>query len=85
LSERDKAMLRFAGKVTQASGSIEAHDVKVLVELGWDDTSIYYAIAACALFNFYNRFISANGVQPVSDQAFRRFGARMAEYGYVRE
>jgi hypothetical protein len=48
-------------------------------------TSIYYAIAACGLFNFYNRFISGNGVRPVSDEAFRRFGARMAERGYVRD
>jgi hypothetical protein len=48
-------------------------------------TSIYYAIAACGLFNFYKRFISGNGVRPVSDEAFRRFGARMAERGYVRD
>lgn len=85
LPEPDKVMLRFAQKVTLASGTIGAADIEELHGAGWDDTSIYYAIAACALFNFYNRFVSANGVKPVSDEAFRRFGARMAEKGYIRD
>ena len=85
LPERDKRILRFAGKITLQSGTIDEQDIAALHAAGWDDTSIFYAIAACALFNFYNRFVSANGVKPVSDQAFRRLGARMAEKGYVRE
>jgi len=85
LSEKDKAILRFVRKVTLESGSIDAADIAPLHSAGWDDTSIYYAIAASALFNFYNRFISANGVKPVSDQAFRRLAARMAQKGYIRE
>jgi uncharacterized peroxidase-related enzyme len=85
LPESDKAMLRFIQKVTLDSGSISEIDIQKLHSVGWDDTSIYYAIAACGLFNFYNRYISANGVKPVSDEAFRRFGRRMAEHGYLRE
>lgn len=85
LPEIDKAILRFVRKVTLDSGSIDEADIATLHAAGWDDTSIFYAIAASALFNFYNRFISANGVKPVSDQAFRRLAARMAEKGYVRE
>jgi alkylhydroperoxidase family enzyme len=85
LPEKDKAMLRFVRKVTLESASINAADVAVLHRQGWDDASVYYAIAACGLFNFYNRFVSANGVKPVSDEAFLRFGARMAQIGYVRE
>jgi alkylhydroperoxidase family enzyme len=82
---KDKAMLRFVKKVTLDSSSIDESDVEKLGAIGWDDTSIYYAIAACGLFNFYNRFVLANGVRPVSDEAFRRLGKRMAEHGYVRE
>jgi alkylhydroperoxidase family enzyme len=78
-------MLRFARKVALDSGAIDVSDITTLHSSGWDDASIYYAIAACALFNFYNRFVSANGVKPVSDEAFRRFGRRMAEHGYIRE
>jgi uncharacterized peroxidase-related enzyme len=85
LPEKDKAILRFARKVTLESGSIDEGDFVPLHAAGWDDTAIFYAIAACSLFNFYNRFVSANGVKPVSDQAFRRLAARMAEKGYVRE
>ena len=85
LPEKDKAILRFTQRVTLDSGSINEQDIATLHAVGWEDTSIFYAIAACALFNFYNRFVSANGVKPVSDEAFRRFAARMAEKGYVRE
>lgn len=85
LPESEKLILRFVGKITRESGSINERDIAVLHSAGWDDASIFYAIAACALFNLYNRFVSANGVKPVSDQAFRRLGARMAEKGYIRE
>jgi len=85
LPETDKVMLRLVRKITLDSGSIGEADIQKLHTAGWDDTSIYYAIAACALFNFYNRYVSANGVKPVSDEAFRRFGRRMAEHGYLRE
>jgi uncharacterized peroxidase-related enzyme len=85
LSAKDKAILRFVRKVTLDSASIHEDDIAAVHNAGWDDTSIFYAIAASALFNFYNRFVSANGVKPVSDQAFRRLAARMAQKGYIRE
>jgi uncharacterized peroxidase-related enzyme len=85
LLEKDKAILRFVRKLTLDSGSIDDGDIAALHEAGWDDTSIYYAIAACGLFNFYNRFVSGNGVKPVSDAAFQRLGKRMAERGYLRD
>ena len=85
LPEKDKTLLRFTGKLTLDSGSITQADIDVLHDAGWDDTSIYYAIGACALFNFYNRFVSGNGVKLVSEEAFRRLGERMARVGYRRE
>jgi hypothetical protein len=77
-------MLRFVRKITLASGSIEEQDLMPLQEANWDDASIFFAIAACALFNLYNRFVSANGVRLVSEEAFQRLGARMAQQGYNR-
>ena len=71
-------------KVTLAPASITAVDTQALNQAGWDDASIFYAISACALFNFYNRWISASGVHPVSDEAFKRLGSRMAVAGYAR-
>lgn len=85
LPQKDKTLLRFTRKLTLDSGSIDQADIDVLKDAGWDETSIYYAIGACALFNFYNRFVSGNGVQLVSQEAFRRLGERMAKFGYHRE
>jgi uncharacterized peroxidase-related enzyme len=84
LAEKEKVLLRFIKKTTLAPSSITAADTQALNQAGWDDASIFYAISACALFNFYNRWISASGVQPVSDEAFKRLGARMAVAGYAR-
>jgi len=85
LPEMDKALLRFARKVTLDSGSIVADGMVPLHAAGWNDTAIFYATTACALFNFYNRWVSANGVALVSDDAFRSLGARMAQKGYNRD
>jgi uncharacterized peroxidase-related enzyme len=85
LAANEKALLRFVRKVTLAAAEVNPDDIASLHAAGWDDAAIYYAIAACALFNFYNRFVSANGVIPVSDETFRRNGARMAGKGYLRE
>ena len=85
LPEKEKALLRFVGKVTLDASSITAADTERLHQAGWDDASIFYAISACSLFNFYNRWISASGVHPVSDEAFKRLASRMAAKGYIRE
>jgi uncharacterized peroxidase-related enzyme len=84
VDDREKALLRFVRKVTLAPGSITAADTRELNAAGWDDAAIFYAISACALFNFYNRWVSASGVHPVSDEAFERLGSRMAAVGYAR-
>jgi len=85
LPEKEKVLLRFVRKVTLDASSITAADTQHLHQEGWDDASIFYAISACALFNFYNRWISASGVHPVSDEAFKRLASRMAAKGYNRE
>jgi uncharacterized peroxidase-related enzyme len=85
LDEKEKILFRFVRKLTLASGSIVDADISTLKQAGWDDTSIYYAIGVCALFNFYNRFVSGNGVKLVSEEAFHRLGERMARSGYHRE
>jgi uncharacterized peroxidase-related enzyme len=85
LDTKDKALLRFVKKVTLTPSSIIADDTEKLRATGWDDAAIYYAITAAALFNFYNRWISASGVHPVSDETFRLYSRRMADHGYIRE
>lgn len=84
LAEDLKALLRFARKLTLDSGSITETDIAALHAAGWQDDAIFYAIEACALFNFYNRYVSGSGVRLVSDESVKRLATRMATHGYNR-
>lgn len=59
-------------------------DIQPLYDAGWTDEAIYDAITVCALFNFFNRWIDATGVHPMSDEAHRAAAKRMAQAGYIR-
>jgi uncharacterized peroxidase-related enzyme len=85
LDDRTKALLRFVGKVTKNLSAVGAEDVATLQAAGWDDEAIYYAITTCALFNFYNRWITATGVPEMSPEAHRLQGQSLASRGYGRE
>jgi len=85
LDDKTKLLLRFVGKVTTTLPATGAEDVEALRQAGWDDEAIYYAITACALFNFYNRWITATGVPEMSAEAHRQQGKALAERGYVRD
>ena len=84
LDEKHKALFRFVSKVNRDSPRITAEDMQPLYAVGWDDEAIYFAITACALFNFYNRWIDASGVHALSEEAHRQGGKRSAVHGYVR-
>jgi uncharacterized peroxidase-related enzyme len=85
LSEKDKRLLRFVGKVTKDLPSVQAADVAHLRDAVWDDEAIYFAITTCALFNFYNRWITATGVPEMSEEAHHLQGRSIASRGYARE
>ena len=85
LPEKDKAMLRFVAKITRDLPGFTAADVECVRAAGWDDEAIYFAITTCALFNFYNRWITASGVAEMSAEAHRQQGRHLARYGYVRD
>jgi uncharacterized peroxidase-related enzyme len=82
LREEEKALLRFAGKVTSDLPRMTEADVKSLRTIGWSDEAIFYTITVCALFNFYNRWITASGVHAVSEEGHRTHGKVLAEKGY---
>ncbi len=83
LPENEKALLRFVRKVNSHSPAITAADMEPLRAAGWSDEAIYYAITVCALFNFYNRWIDATGVHPMSDEGHRKRGKISARGGYA--
>ena len=84
LEEKDKRLLRFVAKVTHRLSAIHSGDIEVLRAAGWDDEAIYYAITTCALFNFYNRWITATGVPEMSEENHREQGRTLASRGYGR-
>jgi len=84
LDEPHKALFRLIDKVNHDSPRITAEDLDVARAAGWSDEALYFAITVCALFNFYNRWIDASGVHPLSDEAHRQGGKRSAQSGYVR-
>lgn len=84
LDENSKTLLRFVQKVNREAPAIAAEDMKPLYAAGWNDEAIYFAITVCALFNFYNRWVDASGVRPMSEEAHREAGRRTALHGYVR-
>jgi hypothetical protein len=85
LSEKEKVLFRFAGKVNRGSPSIGNDDMKLLYDAEWDDNAIYYTITVVSLFNFYNRWVDASGVHAMSDEAHRQGAIRSAVHGYVRK
>ena len=85
LTPAEKLLLHFLDKVNHDSPRITAADILPLHAAGWTDEQLWYAITVCALFNFYNRWIDATGVCPLSDEAHREGGRRSAAGGYARK
>lgn len=81
--DRHKALFRFIDKVNHHSPEISPADLDVARTAGWTDEALYFAITVCALFNFYNRWIDATGVHPMSEEAHRQGAKRMATAGYA--
>lgn len=82
LPEKEKALLRFARKMTKNLPAMREADIAELRGLGWNDEAIYYVIMVVALFNFYNRWVTTSGVHAVSDEIHRTHGRRLALSGY---
>jgi alkylhydroperoxidase family enzyme len=85
LTDELKALFAFVEKVNRTSNQIRQPDVDEVKRAGWSDEAIYDAITVCALFNFYNRWIDATGVQDMPAESYETGAARMAHAGYVRE
>ncbi len=85
MEEREKTLFRFVVKVNEDCAGIGQDDLAQVKAAGWDDEQIYYAITVCALFNFYNRWVDAAGIHPLSDADHQEGAERSAVQGYVRK
>jgi uncharacterized peroxidase-related enzyme len=83
IEPRLKALLKFIEKVNRAASDIEQADVAAVRAAGWSDEAIYDAITVCAMFNFFNRWVSASGVDDMTEGAYQITGRRLATEGYI--
>jgi uncharacterized peroxidase-related enzyme len=66
LSERQRAMLDFAVKVTAEPWTVEEHDRAELRRAGFSDRDIWDIAAVAGFFNMSNRVASATDMRPNS-------------------
>jgi uncharacterized peroxidase-related enzyme len=64
LDDRDRAMLDFAVKLTEASDRCGDEDIEALRDAGWNDEEIMDIAQVAAMFNFTNRLASGLGWVP---------------------
>ena len=64
LTERERAMLGFAEKLTRASAEVEEPDRQALRDAGVSDRDIFDIANVAGFFNMTNRVASATGMQP---------------------
>lgn len=83
IEARDKALFGLLDKVTVDATTVARVDVDAVVRAGWTEEAIYDAITVCALFQFYNTWIDATGVQDMPAAAYAMSGKRMASHGYL--
>ncbi len=63
LSERERALIAFARKLTRRPGRMAEDDVEALREAGLSDREVLDAALITAYFNFVNRVVSGLGVE----------------------
>ncbi|MEJ2008159.1 MAG: peroxidase [Acidobacteriota bacterium] len=85
ISDAEKALFKFVTKVNRTSNQITRADIEEVHRAGWSDEALYDAISVCAIFNFYNRWIDATGVQDMPAFGYQMSGRRLATEGYVHE
>jgi alkylhydroperoxidase family enzyme len=85
ISAAEKTLFKIVTKVNRTSNQITREDVEEAHRAGWSDEALYDAITVCAIFNFYNRWIDATGVQDMSAFGYQMSGHRLATEGYVHK
>ncbi len=67
LDARQRAMLDFAAKLTQASATVEEDDRQALRDVGFTDRDIFDIASVAGFFNMTNRVASAVDMRPNDD------------------
>lgn len=78
-----KALFECLAKICRQSSAVTQEDIDRAKAAGWSDEALYDAFTVCALFQFYNTWIDATGVQDMPVSSYEMMGKRLAERGYA--
>lgn len=84
ISDKEKALFTLIEKMVADSTTICHADLDTARAVGWTDEALYDAITVCALFQFYNTWIDASGVQDMPAMGYEMSGHRLATEGYAK-
>lgn len=84
----EKALLSLVEKANNETGGVMCEgvsqaDVDRALEAGWSEQAVYDALTVCALFNYYNSWVDAAGVEEMSEEDYAASGRRLAQQGYM--
>ncbi len=77
MDPQTRAVLGYAGKLTETPSLVSEDDIERLRECGWSERAIWEITALVSFFNFSGRLEAASGLPPDEIPA----GAKLAEVG----
>lgn len=83
IDERMKALFRYLAKVNDTPAKVTQADVDRVKAAGWDEQTIFDAATVCAMFNFFNRWIDATGVEAPPEGLYEQRLAQHGDFGYA--
>ena len=67
LSQRERAILDYAVKLTLHPSKMQREDIEALREQGLDDASVHDVAQVTGFFNLYNRLADGLGIEAESN------------------
>jgi alkylhydroperoxidase family enzyme len=64
LDSKTRALLGYAGKLTETPSLVSGDDIESLISAGWNERDIWEITALISFFNFSGRLEAASGLPP---------------------
>lgn len=81
IDDKMKVMLGYVYKLNHTPREITKADADAVFEAGWSEQALHDAVAICALFNYFNRYVTGLGLETPPEKAAAR-GKMLVEVGY---
>ena len=83
VDERMKPVLEYVRKLALSPGRVVKQDVDAMLAAGWDDDSMFFATAVCALFCMDNRIVQGLGIPVPPADVLSGTVRRLHDHGYA--